>query len=200
MKKYIYFILCTFIASTTSNTQAQEQNKFQSIAINLYDTFNKESFMNDEDHASILGFALFDFSKIRNKFLIQNKTFDKNDNVKIIINLLQNDFKILQKLCDFDADHENFLDETESIDLQETALVIDHYNNMVHVNYLESNGKGICIKKNNFINIIQAWKVCLQKEFPYIALIQSLDTQYQVIPFSTKEKLNEYLRNHQVKN
>ena len=174
------------------------ENQFQSIAMNSYRASHNKSLNSDEDHTPILGSATFDFLKIRNKFLIQNKTFDKNDNVKIIINLLQNDFRILQRLCNFNVDHEDFFNGIDSIDLQETTLLIDHYNNIVHLNYLESSGKGIYIKTNDFINIIQAWKACLQQEFPHVGLIQCLNTQYQVIPFPTKEIMDEYLHDHQV--
>lgn len=196
MKKYIFLLLCSSIfyaAESESNfkkTRLYENNSpFQSIA-------------NRRDNVSytpqeILGIAHFTYVSSEENFTLQSKNF-KTPKVQYLTKLLQNDFQTFAKCCDLNQDQGDYLGDNDSIDLQETELIINNEKNIVEIRRLGSNNQGVCISQSNLFDLLQAWKESLYNKRPNLLLIESLDNQYELIAFYEKELMDEYLTNHPI--
>lgn len=204
MKKYIFLLLCSSIfyaAEQNNETSIFEQHAKRA---RLYENNSPfQSISNIQNNRSytpqkILGMAHFTYIPLHQNFTLQDKFF-KNYKVQYLIKLLQDDFQTLAQCCDLNEDQNGFFGNNNSIDLQQTELLLDYEKYTVEIRRLGSNHEGICISQSNLFDLIQAWKESLVNKHPNLLLIESLDNEYELIAFYEKELMDEYLMNHPLK-
>ncbi|MBV8661347.1 MAG: hypothetical protein JO129_04350 [Candidatus Dependentiae bacterium] len=106
-----------------------------------------------------------------------------------LVNLVIDYKNNLIYLCESYNDYHNKLTTPEI----EILLDTENFLELCHIGFL----KYVVMTKENFIHIILSWdKIWKQKSILYILLYQDDKDWYDVLPFQTQEKMEQFITDH----
>ena len=110
-------------------------------------------------------------------------------------------FELVQVFLDYKSTYiylcESFYTYNDKIQTLEIEQLLDQNNfiQLCKIGFLDY----LVIKKENFIRLLLAWNRIRDRLFPFALLYQDENDWYDVIPFDSKEAMEEFVQEHTIK-